>query len=218
MAKRQVCKVCRTKYDKSNGFYPVCSETCAVAYVDIKIRTDKIDKIRELTKELRRKKNDILRTDLDRQFRLTQLAFNKLRKLEEFKWFHDRGLEPTCISCGEEMGEDFWVCSHFKTARQRPFLKYDKKNTYLQHGMRCNKYLRRDINGTETTHGYIKGLSLRFGKIYAQEVINYCEDGFSDLEYTWQSVEKMRTLFLGEAKYLKEFEHILRQKNLTGNY
>jgi len=111
--------------------------------------------------------------DLPRQKKLTQEVFNKLRKLQEYKWFADRGLDPECISCGKKNMD--WCCGHFKTVGSQGSLRYDVKNTYLQCNMYCNKSLAGNINGNKTTRGYIAGLVERFGEEEASKIIQYCE-------------------------------------------
>ena len=124
----------------------------------------------------------------------TQPVFNKLRRLQELKWFSDRGLEPVCISCQKPIGNDQWCNGHFKTVGSNGRLRYDFKNSYLQHNRNCNMGRSGDIDG------YKKGLVARFGADEAQGIIDYCETNNAPIKLTWQDIEKMRKEFNLEIK------------------
>lgn len=130
--------------------------------------------------------------DIKWQHAQCKVVFNKMRRLEELKWFADRGLEPTCISCGKPIGNDVWCCGHFKTVGASGGLRYSRINTYLQHNKRCNMDLSGDIYGTKTTHGYLKGLANRFGNDEALAIIDYCETETGIVKWVWQDMKAMR--------------------------
>lgn len=130
----------------------------------------KIDKFER--KEIIKAKKEFKSKDRPWQHKQTQKAFNKLRKLQEIKWFEDRGLEPECISCGKKNMD--WCCSHLKTVGSQGALRYDPINTKLGCNRYCNMALSGNINGNKTTRGYLQGLRDRFGDKEAQEIINYC--------------------------------------------
>lgn len=132
---------------------------------------------------------ELNRKSLKWQHKQTQPVFNKLRRLQEFKWFSDRGLEPVCISCGKPLGNDQWCNGHLKTVGSNGRLRYDFKNSYLQHNYRCNQQRSGDIDG------YKKGLFARFGEVEAQEIINYCETNNKPIKRTWQDLEELRKEF-----------------------
>ena len=131
-----------------------------------------------------------------------------MRKLQEYKWFSDRGLEPTCISCGAEKGLDHWACGHFKTTGKTS-LRYDPLNTFLQHNVRCNKNLSGDIEGSNTTHGYKQGLINRFGKEKGESIIDYCESHHPDPNYTCEKLISMRKQFNIEIRKLEQENEIV---------
>ncbi len=139
--------------------------------------------------------------DLRKQKKLTQTAFNKMRKLQELKWFKDRGLEPECISCGKKDMD--WCCGHFKTVGSQGWLRYDEKNTYLQCNRYCNKALSGNINGNKSTRGYLEGLKERFGETRSLQIINYCE---TDRTKTWccEELNEMRKGFNSASRYLSK--------------
>ena len=124
------------------------------------------------------RKNDALRkkvfkaSDKSLQHTLTQKAFNKLRRLQELKWFNDRGLEPECISCSKTNMD--WCNGHFKSVGSQGALRYDPINSYLQCNKYCNMSLSGNINGTKTTKGYLVGLENRFGTAESKKIIEYC--------------------------------------------
>ena len=96
---------------------------------DRKARKANGDEAKSCSKAVR----ELNRRTLNWQHKQTQPRFNRMRVLQELKWFRDRGLEPTCISCGKPLGGDQWCCGHFKTRGAQSGLKYDPMNAYIQH-------------------------------------------------------------------------------------
>jgi len=138
--------------------------------------------------------------DLSWQHKQTQKSFNKLRKLQEFKWFSDRGLEPVCISCGGKNMD--WCCGHYKTVGSQGSLRYDYDNTKLQCNRYCNKGLSGNINGNRTSRGYLIGLHDRFGKEEAERIILYCSKD-NVKKWTCEELGEMRKLFNREIRELE---------------
>jgi hypothetical protein len=159
---------------------------------------------RKAEKATRAASRDAKRKDLKWQHKLTQKSFNRMRVLEEFLWFKQRGLEPECISCGRPLGGDQWCCGHFKTRGAQSGLRYDPKNTYLQHNHRCNMNLSGDIEGTKTTRGYKQGLKDRFGEEEGQAIIDYCESNTAPVKWSWEELEKMRSKFNERIRELEK--------------
>ncbi|MBL4941132.1 MAG: recombination protein NinG [Colwellia sp.] len=139
---------------------------------------------------------DLNKKSLKYQHRLTQPIFNKLRRLQEFKWFNDRGLEPVCISCGKPLGNDQWCNGHFKSVGSNGRLRYDFLNSYLQHNKNCNMHLSGDIKR------YEPGLITRFGDDEGSKIIAYCEENNTPIKYTWQDIEALRFSFNKQIKEL----------------
>lgn len=208
------CKTCgRYEYRQKVITTPkgrFCSHSCMMSFV-------KVEQDRQRAKALKKakadtKKKEKAQRDSDRgkkrqglkwQHKQTQKSFNKMRVLEELRWFRDRGLEPTCISCGKPLGGDQWCCGHFKTRGAQSNLRYDRKNTFLQHNRRCNMMLSGDIAGTKTTRGYKQGLIERFGESDGLAIIEHCETNTSPAKWTWQQLEEMRSEF---NKRIRELE------------
>jgi Bacteriophage Lambda NinG protein len=182
----------------------VCSPGCALKLV----RSDNAKKAEKATKavhkQYRKDKRDLDRSSLKWQHKKTQQVFNKLRRLEELKWFQDRGLEPECISCGKTNMD--WCCGHFKTVGAQGALRYDRVNTYLQCNRYCNMGLSGNIEGNKTTRGYKQGLIDRFGADKAAEIIDYCETNTAIVKWEWRQLESMRGEF--NAK-IRELESLL---------
>lgn len=175
-----------------------CGKQC-IAIAANKIRDKEFDKE---TREMK-KKNRL--QDTKYQHSRCKLVFNKLRRMQEFKWFSERGLEPACISCGGELGGDEWACGHFKTVGAQSGLRYDPINTYLQHNVRCNKNLSGDINGTATTHGYKQGLVNRFGADKAKEIIDYCDTNTQSVKWDAVELDRMRKEWSKEIREIEKY-------------
>ena len=123
------------------------------------------------------------------QHKQTHTVFNQLRRLQEFKWFSDRGLEPVCTSCGKPLGNDQWCNGHVTSVGSNGRLRYDFMNSYLQHNNRCNKNLSGDVRN------FKKGLIIRFGEEEGLAIVDYCEKYNSQITRTWQDIEELRKEF-----------------------
>lgn len=193
------CQVCKEEYiPKRIGLKitKVCLNAgCVLDYAQ-GIRAKEYDR------ETRRKKKEFYGKDLSLQKELCQKVFNKLRRLQELKWFADRGLEPTCISCGKPKGGDLWSNGHFKTVGSQGGLRFDPMNSYLQHNRSCNQRMSGDIYGSKATHGYIQGLKNRFGEEEAAKIIEYCETNTQIVKWTCEELEAMRKEWNREIREL----------------
>jgi len=161
------CPVCKQPAELRINLKLFCSFDCAAKWGQSQAEKVKAKKQKEFNAETRRRKLAI-KSDTDWKNE-TQDLFNKMRRLEELLWFKERGIEPYCISCQLPLGNDQWCCGHFKTRKARPDLAFDRRNTYLQHNVNCNKHLSGDIAG------YKDGLAFRFGDEEARQIIEYCE-------------------------------------------
>ena len=141
---------------------------------------------------------ELNRKSLKWQHDKTQPVFNKLRRLQELKWFSDRGLEPVCSSCRKPLGGDQWCNGHFKSVGANGRLRYDFKNSYLQHNYNCNQQKSGDASN------YEKGLIDRFGEKEGREIIAYCEENNSPIKRTWQELEELRKGFNAEIKKIAQ--------------
>jgi len=147
----------------------------------------------------RNNKNAVLelnKQSLKWQHGKTQPVFNKLRRAQEFKWFSDRGLEPVCISCQKPLGNDQWCNGHFKSVGSSGRLRYDFKNSYLQHNHNCNMHLSGDAKNMES------GIIARFGEKEGRDIISYCEENNKPIKRTWQDLEQLRKEFNKQIKDL----------------
>jgi hypothetical protein len=202
--KERRCAVCRELYTPKRiglKITKVCLNAgCVLDYAQ-GIRA------KEAEKAARSRKNEFYKNDTPKQLELCQAVFNKLRRLQELKWFADRGMDPTCISCGKPKGGDIFCAGHFKTRGAQSGLRFDPKNVYLQHNRRCNSDLSGDIYGTKTTHGYLQGLRNRFGSEEAQNIIDYCETNTAVKKWTCEELIAMRKDW---NKQIRELENELK--------
>ena len=147
---------------------------------------------------------DLNRRTLSWQHKQTKTVFNHMRVLQELKWFRDRGLEPTCISCGKPNMD--WCCGHFKTVGSHPELRYYEDNTFLQCNKACNCSLSGNIEGNKTTRGYKEGLYDRFGTNEATRILLVCSFIHPAANFTCEQLQKMRAGFAKKTREL-ELEH-----------
>tara|TARA_R110000764_G_scaffold216189_3_gene303048 strand:+ start:906 stop:1541 length:636 start_codon:yes stop_codon:yes gene_type:complete len=180
------------------------NETHAGNFAVAKFKRDtakKIAKAKQVrTKEIKVNRKSVVelnRKTIKWQHKQTQPRFNLLRRLQELKWFSDRGLEPVCTSCRKPLGNDQWCNGHFKSVGANGRLRYDFKNSYLQHNYNCNQQKSGDASN------YEKGLIERFGEKEGCEIIHYCEENNKPLKLSWQEIEELRIKF---NKQIKELE------------
>lgn len=179
------CPICKQPAELRINLKLFCSIDCAVKWSKAQAEKDRAKKQKEFNAETRRRKLAI-KSDTAWKNEAQDL-FNKMRRLEELLWFKERGIEPYCISCQLPLGNDQWCCGHFKTRKARSDLAFDRKNTYLQHNVNCNKHLSGDIAG------YKAGLVFRFGEEHARQIIEYCEVRKETPKRTpeeWQAMKK----------------------------
>jgi hypothetical protein len=198
--KEKKCKACGKMFRPFSSTQRVCNNLqCAIKLVEMK-------KFEKSQREKRKKREEIKADKVSYQLNITQPVFNKMRRLEELLWFKERGLEPTCISCGKPIGNDVWCCGHFRSVGANSALRFDRMNTYLQHNKGCNKDLSGDIDGTGRTHGYKQGLRNRFGDERGNEIINYCKSQNYITKFTGSILAEMRA---GFRKRIRELEKLL---------
>ena len=195
--KKRRCRQCKSYKiaDKgvliNGGFY--CSIDHATKYAFKNKERGRKVKHREQKKEL--KSNDVIY-----QHKLTQVVFNRLRVMQEIKWFNDRGLEPECISCGKVNMD--WCCGHYKSRGAQGNLRYDPLNTFLQCNRYCNMALSGNISGNKNTRGYEVGLTERFGDEHAKYIMDYCESNTEVKKWTGEELQEMRKEFNRQIKLL----------------
>lgn len=198
------CPYCRKYFPSEKmtrfGSMLFCCFEHAVQYANKPSTKDKGRKLER--KENKERKRELDRNSIPWQLKQTQIAFNKMRVLEEIKWFNDRGLDPTCISCGKSNMD--WCCGHFKTRGSQSNLRFDRKNTFLQCNRYCNMGLSGNIEGNKNTRGYKQGLIDRFGEEEAKSILDYCESNTIPVKWTREMLETMRAEFNKRARELKE--------------
>jgi len=152
----------------------------------------------EFNRETKRMKAKIDVSDVRYQHALTQKVFNRLRVLQELKWFSDRELAPVCICCQNPLGNDQWCHGHFKSVGSNSALRYDFKNGYLTHNRNCNMAKSGDIQGLKN------GLLMRFGEKEGLAIIEYCETHERSRKYTGEELIGMRKDF---SRQIREIEN-----------
>ncbi len=203
---KRECKFCSkyvTEFIKVPGG-TFCGIDHAIAFARDKQQKDAEKRRAKVKKSAKKDLREFNRKDVRWQHKQTQPVFNRMRVLQELKWFRDRRIEPQCISCGKELGGDQWCCGHFKTVGAQSGLRYDPVNTRLQHNRNCNMGLSGDIYGTKNTHGYIQGLKNRFGDSEGQAIIDHCETNTAPVKWEWQQLETMRAEFSAEIRRLEK--------------
>ena len=192
------CKApdCGKVFDKEGDMRVVwCSIDCALILA--RIRQDKAhakaaakkrrDKL-NIEKANRKAVRDLNRRTLSWQHKKTQAVFNRMRRMEEFDWFQERGIEPYCISCRNTKMD--WACGHFvPVSAGSSILRYDPLNTWLQ----CNKNCNSAQSGNRA--GYEEGLVIRFGETRGREIIDYCKARTGAHKVTCEELEEMRAGF-----------------------
>ena len=204
MKKRKCCN-CKERYPVDEGMILPAgffhSMNCVTEYSTNKVRKQRASELKRKAKVDKQKhstlKKKVSLDNVRHQRKLTQQAFNKMRVLEELKWFKTGDLYPYCISCLQPLGGDQWCCGHFKTSGGNSRLTFDRKNTYLQHNRNCNMAKSGDIDG------YKKGLAYRFGEQEAKEIISYCEQNTQAKKWTGEELSELRKGFNSEIRRLQ---------------
>jgi hypothetical protein len=180
------------------GFF--CCKDCRFDYATKKPKALKKKADKFLDDKFKAKKKVYNDSDTSKQHRLTQASYNRLRVLQEIKWFKSRGLEPQCISCGKE-NMDF-CCGHLKSRGAQGNLRYDVNNTFLQCNRYCNMALSGNIEGNKTTRGYKVGLAERFGTTEAARIIDYCDSNTQVKKWTGVELVALRKEINKQIKLL----------------
>jgi hypothetical protein len=155
--------------------------------------------------EHKKAKTKLANEDRRLQLKLTQTAFNKLRRLEEVKWYRDRGLEPECISCGAKSNKPgYFCCGHFKTVGAHAELRFDEINTALQCNRYCNMGKSGNINGDKHTRGYIVGIMLRYGDTEGKARLDYLNGPHDAKKFTCEELIAMRKDFNARVRELEK--------------
>lgn len=199
---KRKCKGCKEYLLVADGVeYPVGffhnNDSCMWAFVYASQAKAKKKASVEFDRETKRMKAKIDVSDVRYQHALTQKVFNRLRVLQELKWFSDRELAPVCICCQNPLGNDQWCHGHFKSVGSNSALRYDFKNGYLTHNRNCNMAKSGDIQGLKN------GLLMRFGQFNGQAIINYCETHERSRKYTGEELIGMRKDF---SRQIREIE------------
>jgi hypothetical protein len=198
--KPRECTVCRKVYQPINSRQIACDMKCALLKVQAKNKLKVKAYTRKTQKANTKAVRDLNKRTLSWQHKKTQPVFNRMRVLEEIKWFRDLGREPECISCGKTNMD--WACGHYQSVGSTTgTMRYDVLNTYLQCNKRCNMSLSGNISGTTTTRGYENGPRERFGEDQAQSIMEYCKVSQQPKKWQCEDLEEARA---GYAERIRE--------------
>ncbi len=203
--KLKKCKVCKSEFQQFVSTQIACGYECALIYVKQQTKKEIEKKKQAEKKENMVQKKKFYDNDKRHQLKLTQKSFNKLRKLQELKWFSDKGVEPECISCGKKNMD--WACGHYKTVGSQGWLRFDMKNTYLQCNRYCNMALSGNISGNKNTRGFTQGLIDRFGEKESSLIFDYCSKDNSK-KWGCEELIEMRASF---NQQIRKLEAIIKE-------
>ena len=198
--KKKICKECRGRFTPWSTTQIACSGKCAVAF-QRKKDIAKAEKQKVIEGKLSRKqqKKDLFRIkSYAAKLDSIQKDFNTLRRMQEFKYFAENGLEPVCMSCGNPLGNDQWANGHYKSVGARKDLRFDLLNSHLQHNISCNKFKSGDIEG------YNRGLDIRYGEAKANEIREYLEVRKETVKYSDDEIKAMGAAWRAEARAIKK--------------
>ena len=202
------CHYCKKKFDAQNSLQKFCSPQHAFAYLATPEGIEAHKKVKAQISRDKKRANSRKRRDYDKntiawQHKQTQKVFNKMRRLEEFAWFKERGLEPECISCGKKQMD--WACGHMKTVASSGVLRYNRVNTHLQCNKYCNQAKSGNIEGCKNTRGYKRGLVERYGENIGGAILSYLEREQHKLaSWTCEQLEEMRQGFNAKIRQLED--------------
>lgn len=193
-------KKCRKKFKpRFNTTEVVCSTACAIEFARSSSGKSYLKK--EKTRDANRARKELRRSTLSWQLERTQIAFNKMRVLEELLWHYERGLEPVCISCAKP-NMDF-CCGHYETVGSSGVLRFNRVNTYLQCNKYCNSSLSANKSGNAHTRGYTQGLIDRFGENVGNAILHYLETNKAKIaDWDCEKIEAMRKAFNARIREL----------------
>ncbi|QQD21210.1 hypothetical protein GJQ54_05220 [Oceanospirillaceae bacterium ASx5O] len=161
------CKHCRA-YFSEWVTYPAgtfCTVEHALAFAQQPAQRKKAYKVK--TNELKAR---IRGNDVAHQQDITQKVFNRMIKLERIAEYRRAGQVPVCISCTKTVvpgREGEFAAGHLKTVGAHDELRFNTLNVELQCNRYCNMGLSGNLYGNRNSHGYIAGLSIRYGDAIA---------------------------------------------------
>lgn len=184
-----------------------CNRESAIKWSTAK-RVKDNDKVIKKRNQSFKKKVEL--SDIKSQKEKTQIAFNKVTKLEELWKCAQSGNQPICISCSKPWtpytNHDF-AAGHYHSRGARSDLSLNNLNVFLQCNKKCNSALSANKHGESGTHGYIEGLNMRLGLIGANKLLAKLERVKLLIQWTGEDYEMLRKWLNARARYLtKELE------------
>lgn len=153
---KRKCLVCKTKFEVKSNFHWLCSAECARVKVNEALEKKKAQiKKTEWTKEKAQLK---ISTHTKEYKKALQNEINKLSRMIDAKFNN-----ITCIDCNKTFGKQI-DAAHFHSTGSNSSLRYHLDNLHSAKSD-CNQYSNKHISG------YKLGLIDRYGKVYAEYVI-----------------------------------------------
>lgn len=136
--------------------------------------------------------------------RVKKLSKWRQEAQDEFnRYIRRRDAGQPCISCGNTNPNIQYCAGHFKTRGAYLELAFDERNVHLQCNKRCNMELSGNIYGTKTTHGYIRGLEIKYGKDVAAEIIEYLESHHATKKRSIEDFKLIKEKYRAKARELE---------------
>ena len=145
----------------------------------------------------------------------TQSVFNKVIKLEELWRCAQAGEQPICISCSKPwtpyLNYDF-AAGHYYSRGSRSDLALNNKNCELQCNKKCNSALSANKAGEGDSHGYDKGMVMRYGEEGAKKRLAGLEV-VNSFSWTGEDYETLRKWLNGRARQLTKDLELFNEMN-----
>ena len=198
-------KLCKAKLATDRPPY-VCNDACRDAAIgqalDKKRAADKRATARarnlvereakEQRRADKRKKLEFISNDYSKQFDLTKKSAQRLaNRLDQ---------HLPCICCSVPRGSAQFCGGHFKTAGAHPELALDLLNIHGQRNFHCNQQKSGNIEGDKHSHGFKRGLVVRYG----QWIVDYLDSYHPPRKYTCDELIALRAEYRAEIRRLEK--------------
>jgi hypothetical protein len=199
--KEKKCRTCKEPFKPQRSLQNVCSLPCAIVYSKRLVKKEQKQAEKAKRREIRQRKEK-LKTRSD-WLRLAENEFRRFIRARDRLFYLRQGKQPECISCGTTNPSIQYAAGHFKTKGAYPELRLDELNCHLQCNKNCNSALSGNIGGTKTTHGYRKGIILRYGNARGQEILDYLDGPHPIANWTVDEIKEMKKDFSRRARDLE---------------
>jgi hypothetical protein len=178
----------------SNGINAWCNDDCRTAHAMAslaKLRTSKDRAAKKVRQQSRAELKAFKERDYSHQFALTKSMAQGLA--------NDLDRHLPCICCDTPRRGQQFCGGHFKTAGAHPELALDLRNIHGQTNKNCNEGKSGNISGDKHSHGYKRGLIIRYG----QWIVDYLEAYHPPRKWTCEQLIEMRAEMAADRRRLK---------------